>query len=276
MRYWVRLAAVGALLCTIAACGRSAPQNQSGGGSSVDVVQPSTLTLCTELAFPPMESLQGAEPVGVDISIGDEIAHRLSLTPKYLNIAFDGLIPALQSHKCDAILSALADTPERAKQVDFIDYLNWTGALIVPEGNPKKIVTDLDLCGLSAGSQIASTGLDNLNDINARCTAAGKPAISITTFQQDPQGVLALTTDKVDAYMTDAVPATYNLKNGARYDIVIDSIAPVRLAIAVGKGNDKLHSAVQNAVAAMNADGTMRKLLDQYGLSKFQLGGKQQ
>lgn len=272
MGSWARLAALGALLCAIPACSSNTPQNQSGSGPSVDVVQPSTLTFCTELAFPPMESLQGGKPVGVDISIGDEIAHRLSLTPDYLNIAFDGLIPALQSHKCDAILSALAHTPERAQQVDFIDYLNWTGALIVPVGNPKKIVTDLDLCGLSAGSQVASTGLDNLNDINTRCTAAGKPTISITTYQQDPQGVLALATDKVDAYMTDAVPATNNLKNGAKYDIAIDSIAPVRLGIAVGKGNDKLRSAVQNAVGGMQADGTMHKLLDQYGLSKFQLG----
>lgn len=270
MRRLICIAGMSAIAFSLAACSGNAPSADSDS----NLVQPSTLTFCSELAFPPMESLEDGEPTGVDISIGDEIASRLSLSPTYLNIAFDGLIPALESGKCDAILSALAHTPERAEKVDFIDYLNWSGALIVPEGNPMNVTSEIDVCGLSAGSQIASTGLDNLEDINQRCLDAGKPAIVITTFKQDPQGVLALTTGKLDAYMTDAVPAANNLKNGAQYDIVLDSIAPVQLGIAITKTNDDLRSEIEGALEAMSEDGTMTELLDEYGLGAYQLEEK--
>ena len=49
---------------------------------------------------------------------------------------FDVIIPALQEKKCDAIISALTDTPERAKQVNFADYINVGCSLMVKKGNP--------------------------------------------------------------------------------------------------------------------------------------------
>ena len=56
--------------------------------------------------------------------------------PSSVNVGFDGIIAALLSNKCDAIISGMNNTPERAEQVDFVDYLLVGQSLMVRKGNP--------------------------------------------------------------------------------------------------------------------------------------------
>ena len=47
------------------------------------------------------------------------------------NIPFDGLIPSLQTHKIDLIISSMTATAERAKTIEFSDPYLKTGLCLL-------------------------------------------------------------------------------------------------------------------------------------------------
>ena len=128
-----------------------------------------TITFCTDTTYPPMESLDGSgKAVGADIDIANAIMKLWGKKGDYSTKGFDALIPTLQAKKCDAIISALSDTPERAKQVDFADYVSVGTLIMVKKGNPAKITDLASLAGKTVAVQAATTQKDMLDAENAK------------------------------------------------------------------------------------------------------------
>lgn len=234
--------------------------------------QEETLVFCSDLAFPPMEFLEGSEAVGADIDIGNEVAERIGRTAEFTNIGFDGIIAALQSDLCDAIISGMNNTPERAEQVDFVDYLFVGQSLVVQAGNPEGITSLETLCGHAAGSQVGTTNLDTLNAANEACIAAGKEGIDVTGFPADTDGILALKADRIDAYETDSpVAAYYIAQDPESFEFGGPAIDALPVGIALRKDNTELRDQIQAAIDEMYADGTMMEILEKWQLQDFAL-----
>jgi ABC-type amino acid transport substrate-binding protein len=129
----------------MSACGSS-----SGKKSAATTASPSggggTFEICTDPEDPPFESMSGGKYVGADIEFGQKVATALGKSARFTSVGFDGLIAAVQSHKCDAIISAMSDTPERAKQVTFVDYVQIPQATMIRKSNTE-IKTLADLSG---------------------------------------------------------------------------------------------------------------------------------
>src|SRR5262245_23675546 len=68
------------------------------------------IVFCSDLGYPPMESLQGSHAIGADIDIGSAISRSMRVKAHFRNVGFDGIIAALLAKKCDAILSGMTDT----------------------------------------------------------------------------------------------------------------------------------------------------------------------
>ncbi|MCI5605981.1 MAG: transporter substrate-binding domain-containing protein [Treponema sp.] len=79
----------------------------------------STLKLGTNAAFPPFEYVEGKDIVGFDITMGQKIAKTAGAKLVVVDMAFDSLIPALQSGTIDFIAAGMSVTEERKKNVDF-------------------------------------------------------------------------------------------------------------------------------------------------------------
>src|ERR671931_997393 len=95
------------------------------------------IVYCSDITYPPEEFYKGTKPVGSDIEIGTDIARRMGVRAQFANTGFDGIIAALQSKKCDLIISGMNDNAERRKQVDFVDYLNVGQSFMIAKDNPK-------------------------------------------------------------------------------------------------------------------------------------------
>ncbi|MCR4579896.1 MAG: transporter substrate-binding domain-containing protein [Treponema sp.] len=88
--------------------------------------------LGTNAAFPPFEYVNGKEIVGFDISMGQRIAAKAEASLEVVDMAFDSLIPALQSGTIDFIAAGMSVTEERKKNVDFSDeYFQSEQVIIV-------------------------------------------------------------------------------------------------------------------------------------------------
>lgn len=67
----------------------------------------------TNAEFEPFEYREGDQIVGFDIDLINEIAKEAKLDIEIKDMAFDGLIPALQSKKIDLIIAGMTVTPDR-------------------------------------------------------------------------------------------------------------------------------------------------------------------
>lgn len=246
----------------------------SGIGSPPPVAgaQDEPLVFCSDLAFPPMEFLEGSRPVGADIDIGTEVGTRIGREVEFTNVGFDGIIAALQSDLCDAIISGMNNTPERAEQVDFVNYLNVGQSLVVRAGNPLGITSLETLCGHAGGAQVGSTNFDTLNEASEACVAAGNEAIDVTGYPADTDGILALKADRIDAYETDSPVAAYYIGQEAEsFEFGGAAIDALPVGIALRKDSTELRDQLQSAIDEMYADGTMATILETWQLQDFAL-----
>lgn len=275
MRRAAGLLAVAAL--ALSACSSSGGSAAPSGGAAAitppDAVKAAgKLVWCVDVSYPPEEfyAADGSTAQGSDIDIANEIGKRFGVTSEIDNTAFDGIVAALLAKKCDLIISGMNDTPERQREVDFVDYLKVGQGLLVPVGNPKGIHTLDDLSGKTVAVQLGTTNKDALDAANTALTAAGKPAIEIQTFEKDTDAFQQLSLGRVDAFSTDSpVVAYYNSKpeNKGKYEIGGTPIDPAPIGIAVNKDNTALKTAVQAAIDAMYADGTMKSITDKWGMT---------
>lgn len=228
------------------------------------------LVFCTDVSYPPEEyyKADGSTALGSDIDIANDIAKRFGVPAEIDNTGFDGIIPALNAKKCDLVISGMNDTPDRAKVVNFVDYLKVGQGLLVPAGNPKTIKTLDDLAGKSVAVELGTTNKDALDAANKTLVAAGKAKIDIQTFQADTDAFNQLKLGRVDAYSGDSpVCAYYALYSGGKFEVGGSPIAPAAIGIAIRKTDTDLQAAVQAAVSAMYADGTMKKILSKWGMT---------
>jgi polar amino acid transport system substrate-binding protein len=240
--------------------GWSATANPAGA-------QAGTLTFCTDATYPPEEFFQGSKIVGSDVDIATEISKRIGMKAAFKNTGFDAIIAALLAKKCNAVISGMNDTPERRKQVAFVDYIRVGQSIMVKAGNPKHIGSVASLSGKSISVEVGTTNKDFLDAQSKVLQKAGKKAIKVVTFPKDTDAAAALKTGKVDAYFGDSpVVAYYIAKDPKSFGFAGQPVNPIPVGIAIRKG-DPLIPKVRKAVAAMYADGTMQKILAKWKMS---------
>lgn len=270
-----------ALMLTAAGCGGGSKSSNatttsaSGGGPAItppaNIKSAGKLVFCSDITYPPEESYKPGTttPEGSDIDIGKYIAKKMGVTARFDNTGFDGIIAALLAKKCDLIISGMNDTPERKKQVAFVDYLKVGQSFMVKSGNPAHITGIASLAGKSASVETGTTNKDYLDAQSKKLQAQGKKAIKVITFPKDTDAANALKTGKVDAYFGDApVVAFYIEKDPKSFEIGGTPINPISIGMAIRKSDTELQAAVKQAVKAMYADGTIDTILTRWKLGK--------
>jgi polar amino acid transport system substrate-binding protein len=253
----VVLASAAALAATVGAASIQAPPNIAKAGKVV---------FCTDATYPPEESLQGTKFIGSDIDFATEIGSLMGVKTQFKNVTFDGIIPALQAKKCDAIISGMNDTAERRKQVDFVDYLKVGQTLMVRKGNPVHLKTLADLSGKSVSVETGTTNRDFLIAESKKLASAGKKGITIKGFPKDTAAVAALKAGRVDAYFGDSPVVVYYIQHDPTLAVGVSPIAPIPIGIAIRKG-DPLRPAVKKAIDAMYANGKIKQILAKWGMA---------
>ena len=90
----------------------------------------------TNAEFPPFEYLENGEIKGFDMELVNEIGKILDADIKIVDMAFDGLLPALQMKKVDLVIAGMTANEERMKTVSFTQpYYTASQVIIVKEGN---------------------------------------------------------------------------------------------------------------------------------------------
>jgi polar amino acid transport system substrate-binding protein len=254
-----RLPAVvaGALLgLALTACGGG------GGGttaSGAQLVSDGTLTVCSDVPYPPFEDFDKSSPTGFkgfDIDIVSAIAKGLDLKLVVKDSSFDPLQSglALNSGQCDVAASAMTITPDREKNLDFSDgYYDSEQSLLVPTGSSIKSIDDL--AGKKVGVQQGTTGKSY--------TEENAPDAQIVTFPSDAEMYQAIKAGQVDALLQD-LPVNLEHQKAGGFEIVQKYSTNEQYGLAIKKGNTGLVDDVNAQLKKMHDDGTYDELYNKY------------
>ncbi len=227
------------------------------------------MTIASDVAYPPLEYFKpdGKTVTGFDFDLGQAIGGHLGVRVRFVNTAFDGIIPALQAGRVDAVMSAMTDNAERQRVLDFVDYLNAGTSIVVKRGNPQQVGGVDDLCGKPVAVQKGTIHVGFAEDASADCERRGDAAVDVKTFPKDSDAILQIRNGRAVADLTDSPVAAYNAETRDDLEVVK---APLYKAepygIGVKKGNDQLRDAFHEALQSLIDDGTYGKLLDKYGM----------
>lgn len=166
----------------------------------------------TNAEFPPYEFKEGDAIVGIDAEIAAAIADKLGKKLVIEDMAFDGLIPALEAGRIQFIMAGLTVTEERKQSVNFTEsYATGVQVVIVKEGSAITSADDLfapkaDGSLWKVGVQQGTTG-DLYTTWDLAEPEEGEPTATIERYSKGADAVQALITGKVDCVVIDNEPA---------------------------------------------------------------------
>ncbi|MDO4742477.1 MAG: transporter substrate-binding domain-containing protein [bacterium] len=112
--------------------------------TAVDTDKPN-LVMATNAEFPPYEYIDGDKYYGIDVEVAKIIADKLGYDLVIENVAFDSIIPGVQTGKYSMGMAGMTVTEDRLKEVDFSStYATGIQVVIVKEGGKINVIEDLD------------------------------------------------------------------------------------------------------------------------------------
>jgi len=225
----------------------------------------SEIRFATEAGYPPFN--ERAPPsgkiTGWEIDLGMAMCAKMNRKCKFIAQEWDGMIPGLLSHRFDGIFSSMTITAERKRKIDFTHPYYTTTAQFVAKRNVKIDRSAEDLGGLQIGATPGTT----------QCYLSKHyPEAKVRIYQTAQNLYLDLQSGRVDAILSEPVQAEFGLiRPNPAADFTFDG-DPVQdpdcfgegVGIGVRKDDTALRTALNDALAAVRADGTYHRLTVQY------------
>ena len=219
--------------------------------------QNANFKVAVEPAFPPFEMQSASGNLeGFDLDLMNAVGTEAGLRVKFESFSFDGIIPALQTGKVDAAISAITITAQRAQTVSFSRPYFKAGLAIAVRKDNQKIKSFDDLKNRKIGVQIGTTGAKFAETVsNAK----------ITNFKSSPLAFQALLNGNVDAVVNDAPATLYAIRtqnlNGLK--IVGELLTEEYYGIVLPKNSPHLDK-INQALTAIIDNGTYKKIYQKW------------
>ncbi len=188
--------------------------------------------------------------------MAEAIAGKLGMTLEVEDIAFDSIIPELESGKADIGVAGMTVNEDRLKNVDFTDpYTTASQVIIVKEDS--EIAGPDDLKGKYIGVQLGTTGDIYASDYEA-------DGSTIERYNKGFEAVQAMQQGKIDAVVIDQEPAKVFVSQNEGIKILDEALTVEEYAIAIKKGNTELLDQVNGALAELKESGELQAIIDKY------------
>lgn len=245
------LAAVLALtmLLALAACGSGNSDTNTASGSAGKT----TVTVATSPDFPPFESLDGSEVVGIEVDILQAITGKLGLEMQLEQMDFESVIPSVQAGKFDIGMSGITITADRQKNCDFTQpyFLASQAIVVTPDSD---ITCKADLEGKTISVQTGTTAEEY-------CMENG---YEVLAFTANNDAAAALTSGKAAAWVVDnEVGVALAAQQGL---VVLDEAMTSEPYAFTFAKDSALTAQFDEALGELLADGTVAAIFEKYGV----------
>lgn len=199
MKFIKVLAAMLAIGLVAAACG-SDSESSSAETAEFGLVSDGTLTVCTDVPYPPMEFEDPDAPTGFngfDIALMEAVAADLGLETAVVTPGWDAITSglAMEAGNCDISASSITITEEREENVDFSEsYFTAEQSLLVSADSGISSIDGVTALAVQSGTTGEFWANDNAPE-----------GVEIKSFEAAGDLYLALEAGEADGVVTDLV-----------------------------------------------------------------------
>ncbi len=216
--------------------------------------------------FPPFSSKDASGKwVGWEVDAIDAVCKAMNEKCDYVEVAWDGIIPALQSNTIDVIWSAMVINPKRREIIDFSDSYYRTTLFIAGPKNGDLDVTPKHLSGKTIGVQGATVSSKFADD---NYVPAG---VEVKAYATQDEANQDMASGRIDYVIGSAAVMSGFLKSdtGAgccEYKANVDDPAVVGEGIGAGirKGDTELKAKLDAAIKAVAKSGEFDRITAKY------------
>lgn len=205
-------------------------------------------------SFPPFENLDTGtgQSVGFDVDLANAIARRWGVRAELVGVGFDQLVDAVAARRVDSAISALPVFSDRTKEVSFSSpYIEAGIVLAAPIGSP--IARPEDLAGKRVAAEWGSAGDAEVRALQQRLEGS----FDLVLSESADAALGAVDAGKADAVIVDAISLALYNRAGGRLAQVGKPLRSDPYVIVVPKGAPRLLTEVDDALAALEEDGTL-------------------
>ncbi|MDF1824085.1 MAG: transporter substrate-binding domain-containing protein [Verrucomicrobiales bacterium] len=248
MKRFVLASSFVCFIALLSSCSESASENG---------VKP--LVIGMELAYPPFE-MRGPdnEPDGISVRMAEDLATFLGRPLEIRDVEWNGIIPALNSGKIDAIISSMTNTPERARSIAFSDgYVTNGLCMLVQKDSGIESIADVKAGEHKIAVKLATTG--------HQWARKAMPDVDLITLDEAAACVLEVLQGKADAYIYDQI-SIYQFwkKYEDKTRPILNPIREETWAIGMRQGEDAFHAEVNEFLKQYRENGRFDELAERY------------
>lgn len=239
-------------------------------GTAIHAYAAETLRIGIEGEYPPFSAVDEKGGLyGFDVDIANALCAQMKRDCELVQVAWDGLIPALNSEKIDAVIASMSATEERRQSVDFTDkYYSNAGKFALAEASARTLTDDNwreKLKGKTVGVQRAT-----IHDRYVSETASD--IFTIQRYNTQEEANMDLVAGRIDVTLADQTALADGFlrhddgKGFAFAAPVINDRAfyGEGVSVAVRKGDDPLRQAFNGAIKAIRENGEYQKINARY------------
>ncbi|MBP3867191.1 MAG: amino acid ABC transporter substrate-binding protein [Eggerthellaceae bacterium] len=230
----------------------------SAAATEMKLLESGKLIIGTSPDFPPFENLENGEFVGLDMEIAKAIGEKLGLEVEFKSLQFDAIIPAVAAGgQVDCGISGFTVDPERAKEIDFSTtyYIDDQAIAAMKDSAITAENVDEALAKATVAVQSGTSGEAYIQE--------NYPEATIQPYGNSTDAFAAMQAGQADAVCTNAAVVNKMLAEAYQDAVVVKSIATgEEYAMVVAKDNPALTKALNEAIAELEADGTLQRLIE--------------
>jgi octopine/nopaline transport system substrate-binding protein len=240
-----------------------------------------TVKIATEGAYAPWNFTgPGGKLEGFEIELIGELCPRMKVRCEIVAQDWDGIIPALQAKKYDAIMAGMQITEKRLETINFSrPYARTPGAFLVPKDSPLAKVPNDKVYDIGADLTSAQKGADEIKPllkgkvvgVQGSTTLATMmerlfQGVEVREYKTTEQHDLDLAAGRIDAVAaaTTSLDATLSKPGFEAFVIAgpgfTGGFMGRGVAVGLRKADEDLKGLFDDAIAAALADGTISRL----------------
>ncbi|HAB72659.1 MULTISPECIES: cystine ABC transporter substrate-binding protein [Pantoea] len=212
-----------------------------------------------EGTYPPFSFQdESGKLTGFEVEFAQQLAQHLGVKAKLQPTKWDGMLASLDSKRIDVVINQVTISDERKKKYDFSTPYTISGVqALTMKAKAGTISKPEDLAGKKVGVGLGSNYEQWLRD-NVK-------GVDIRTYDDDPTKYQDLRSGRLDAILVDRLAALDLVKKtGNTMAVAGAPFSRLESGVALRKGNDDLLNAVNQAIAAMQKDGSLTKLSEKW------------
>ncbi|MDQ4214479.1 ABC transporter substrate-binding protein [Microbacterium capsulatum] len=246
--------AITALVVALTGCSSASSSATGANDNPYALVQSGTLRVGTLTDAPPNIFLKDGKFTGFDNDLLTAVAKKLDLKVEFVGTEFSSLLAQVKTKKFDVGSSSITITDARKKTVDFTNKYDFGYlGLEVPAGSA---ITSFDQLKGKRVAVVQGTVQDDY------ATHNGLDPVRVPDYNT---ALNQLKTGTADAWISPAeIGEKTASESGGKIVAVAKKLSENGMAFAVAPGNDKLREALNKGLDEVIADGTWKKLEDQY------------